>query len=178
MGLTLLLSSPRLPAGVLTRGAWSSLEAATAVYGWPEDAQVVAITDAGIAVAPPPADEPAGLAAALVAATFTGPVVWVGGADGDPGLTDALALEVSRHTEPGRPAPDIELLLGSHDMVGARLLDLVAVMDRLRESCPWDRKQTHVSLVPYLVEETYEAVEAIESGDRAHLVEELGDVLL
>lgn len=63
---------------------------------------------------------------------------------------------------------------------GSALLDLVAVMDRLRSpgGCPWDAEQTHASLLPYLVEETYEAVEAIESGDRAHMAEELGDVLL
>jgi NTP pyrophosphatase (non-canonical NTP hydrolase) len=63
---------------------------------------------------------------------------------------------------------------------GAALLDLVAVMDRLRSpgGCPWDAEQTHASLVPYLVEETYEAVEAIESGERDHMAEELGDVLL
>jgi XTP/dITP diphosphohydrolase len=63
---------------------------------------------------------------------------------------------------------------------GARLLDLVAVQDRLRSpgGCPWDAEQTHESLVPYLLEEAYEAVEAIETGDRAHLREELGDLLL
>lgn len=55
---------------------------------------------------------------------------------------------------------------------------LIAVMDRLRAECPWDRVQTHRSLVPYLVEETCETVEAIESGDRDHLREELGDLLL
>jgi XTP/dITP diphosphohydrolase len=53
-------------------------------------------------------------------------------------------------------------------------------MDRLRSpgGCPWDAKQSHLSLVEYLLEESYEAVEAIESGDRASLREELGDVLL
>jgi XTP/dITP diphosphohydrolase len=55
---------------------------------------------------------------------------------------------------------------------------LVAVMDTLREQCPWDRRQTHRSLVPYLVEETCEVVEAVEAGDRAALREELGDLLL
>ena len=72
------------------------------------------------------------------------------------------------------------MLVGSHDVPGARLLDLVAVMDRLRSpgGCPWDAAQTHESLVPYLVEEAYEAAEAIETGDRAAMREELGDVLL
>jgi MazG family protein len=61
---------------------------------------------------------------------------------------------------------------------GARLLDLVQVMDRLRRECPWDQRQTSESLVRYLVEETYEVIEAIESGDVDHLREELGDLLL
>lgn len=51
-------------------------------------------------------------------------------------------------------------------------------MDRLRRECPWDQRQTHESLVRYLVEETYEVVDAIESGDPDHLREELGDLLL
>ncbi len=63
---------------------------------------------------------------------------------------------------------------------GERLLDLVAVMDRLRSpgGCPWDARQTHESLVEYLIEEAYETVEAIEQQDEAALREELGDLLL
>jgi XTP/dITP diphosphohydrolase len=61
---------------------------------------------------------------------------------------------------------------------GARLLELVAVMSRLRRECPWDAKQTHQSLTPHLLEESYEALEALESGDPEALREELGDVLL
>src|SRR5580692_6431874 len=55
--------------------------------------------------------------------------------------------------------------------------DLIQIMARLRRSCPWDREQTHASLVRYLIEETYEVVDAIEGGDEAELVEELGDLL-
>ena len=51
-------------------------------------------------------------------------------------------------------------------------------MDSLRVCCPWDREQTHASLVPYLLEEAYEAIETVEAGDLASLREELGDVLL
>jgi XTP/dITP diphosphohydrolase len=60
------------------------------------------------------------------------------------------------------------------------LLRAVEVMDRLRSpgGCPWDAEQTHESLARYLLEETYETLEAIESGDPAHLREELGDLLL
>jgi XTP/dITP diphosphohydrolase len=55
---------------------------------------------------------------------------------------------------------------------------LVAVMTTLRAGCPWDAQQTHLSLVQYLIEESAETVEAIESGDLDHLREELGDLLL
>ncbi|MBA2740353.1 MAG: MazG family protein [Nocardioidaceae bacterium] len=53
-------------------------------------------------------------------------------------------------------------------------------MDRLRSpgGCPWDAEQTHASLAPYLLEETYEVLDALDAGDRAHLREELGDLLL
>lgn len=56
--------------------------------------------------------------------------------------------------------------------------DLVEIMARLRLGCPWDREQTHRTLVPYLLEETYEIVEAIERDDASELCEELGDLLL
>ncbi len=61
---------------------------------------------------------------------------------------------------------------------GTRLLELVAIMSRLRRECPWDAKQTHESLAPHLLEESYEALEALEDGDPEELREELGDVLL
>jgi tetrapyrrole methylase family protein / MazG family protein len=55
---------------------------------------------------------------------------------------------------------------------------LVEIMARLRRSCPWDRQQTHASLVPYLIEETHEVVDAIEGHNDNNLCEELGDLLL
>jgi XTP/dITP diphosphohydrolase len=64
-----------------------------------------------------------------------------------------------------------------------KLEELIAVLERLRapNGCAWDRDQTHASLVRYLIEETYELVDAIEtrsqSADDAELIEELGDVL-
>lgn len=63
---------------------------------------------------------------------------------------------------------------------GDRVTELVAVMDRLRSpgGCPWDAEQTHASLVQYLVEETYETIDAIDADDRDALIEELGDLLL
>ncbi len=56
--------------------------------------------------------------------------------------------------------------------------DLIEVMARLRSTCPWDREQTHESLVPYLIEETYEVADAIEQHSDGDLCEELGDLLL
>jgi XTP/dITP diphosphohydrolase len=71
-------------------------------------------------------------------------------------------------------------LTGGRDprMTGQSLLELVEVMARLRRECAWKAGQTHVSLARYLLEETYETLEAIEAGDDAHLREELGDLLL
>jgi len=56
---------------------------------------------------------------------------------------------------------------------------LIAVMARLRgeDGCAWDREQTHESLLKYLIEESHEFIDAVESGDRTHMIEELGDVL-
>jgi XTP/dITP diphosphohydrolase len=61
---------------------------------------------------------------------------------------------------------------------GAGLLELMGVMARLRRECPWDAEQTHESLAPHLLEESYEAIDALESGDPDAVREELGDVLL
>lgn len=174
--VVLLVTTPRVAPGLLTREAWAGLERAYAVWGRPDEPQVAAIVEAGIEVIPRDDGHPAQLARDLVAASESGDVVWVGSSDGDPGLSDAIAVEVTRLPEP----PDVELLIGSFDVPGARLLDVVAVMDRLRSpgGCPWDAEQTHESLVPYLLEEAHEAIEAIEIGDPAHMQEELGDLLL
>jgi len=57
---------------------------------------------------------------------------------------------------------------------------LRATMDKLRSpgGCPWDAEQTHESLLKYLLEESYEFIDAVEKGDRVEMREELGDVLL
>lgn len=61
-----------------------------------------------------------------------------------------------------------------------RLIEMLEVIEALRapEGCPWDREQTHRTLRPYLLEETYELLEAIDSADDDEISEELGDVLL
>lgn len=63
---------------------------------------------------------------------------------------------------------------------GEALEELIAIQQRLlgEGGCPWDREQTHQSLVRYLIEETYEVIEAINEGDMHKLREELGDLLL
>ncbi|SFR27173.1 XTP/dITP diphosphohydrolase [Lentzea waywayandensis] len=75
--------------------------------------------------------------------------------------------------------PDANVIT-TPEPLGAALLDAAAVMHRLRSpgGCPWDAEQDHDSLRQYLVEETFELLEAIEDGDRASMREELGDVLL
>ncbi|HVQ96187.1 MAG TPA: MazG family protein [Mycobacteriales bacterium] len=104
-------------------------------------------------------------------------VVWLAGPDGDPVFARALGDLVAR--EPVGSA-EVEVVYGSWDPPGARLLDVVAVMDRLRSpgGCPWDAEQTHATLAPYLLEEAYELLDAIEGEDLQLVREELGDVLL
>lgn len=174
--LTLLLTTPRVAPGLLTRDAWRALDSAGVIWSRKGEYQAQALADAGLEIeSRAPGAAPA-LARDLVGAAQQADLLWIGSADGDPGLTDAIAAEVSRLTDP----PEVELLIGSHDVQGARLLDVVAVMDRLRSpgGCPWDAQQTPQTLVPYLLEEAHEAIEAIESGDPAHIREELGDLLL
>jgi XTP/dITP diphosphohydrolase len=179
--VVLLVVSPRVAPGLLSWPAWQHLVTADRVLaaepapGWPE-----ALDQAGVRWESLAAEAVPARARRLV--DEAGPeqvVVWLGSPDGDPGLTDALAELLALRAAAGSP-PEIELVTGSHDVPGSRLLDLVAVMDRLRSpgGCPWDAEQTHASLLPYLLEEAHEVVEAIETGDRAHLVEELGDLLL
>ncbi|MFN8146361.1 MAG: MazG family protein [Candidatus Nanopelagicales bacterium] len=173
--LVLLATTPRVAPGLLTDEAWSLLRAADVVH-LPDDDHPLAgpLATAGVDVSLLPARPADELAEHLLADARGRTVVWVASADGDPGLADAL---VARTTGEG---PAVDVVLGSWDLPGAHLLDLVAVMDRLRSpgGCPWDAEQTHESLVEYLVEEAYETVEAIETRDDDALREELGDLLL
>jgi XTP/dITP diphosphohydrolase len=68
--------------------------------------------------------------------------------------------------------------MSESDQQGSRLVELVRVMDTLRVNCPWDARQTHASLAPHLMEESYEALDALAADDQAAVREELGDVLL
>lgn len=170
--IVLLTTSHRVAPGVLSWPAWQTLHAADRVLcADPGHPQLPYLREAGIEVAFESPD-----AHALVEACAGGrTVVVLPGGEGDQRLTDGLA----RLAGSGRVAmPDLELLPGSYDLPGARLLDLVQVMDRVRRECPWTSRQTHEGLAKYAIEEAYELVEAIEDGDREELREELGDVLL
>ncbi|WP_408647535.1 nucleoside triphosphate pyrophosphohydrolase [Streptomyces geranii] len=170
--IVLLTTSHRVAPGLLSWPAWQTLRAADRVLcadgGHP---QLPYLREAGIAV-----EESAPTAEELIDACADGrTVVVVTTGEGDPSLTDGLA----RLAGSGRVhMPDLELLPASYDLPGARLLDLVQVMDRIRRECPWSSRQTHKGLAKYGIEEAYELVEAIEEGDRDELREELGDVLL
>ncbi|MDQ1446470.1 MAG: tetrapyrrole methylase family protein / MazG family protein [Acidimicrobiaceae bacterium] len=114
-----------------------------------------------------------------------------GGGDGDGdgsrvvllhhlGLPDEQVVEVAwseldRTLEPDHLTSVYVPVLGAP--VASEVMRFYELVRTLRERCPWDREQTHASLTRHLVEETYETVEAIESGDPAHLEEELGDLL-
>jgi XTP/dITP diphosphohydrolase len=147
---TVVLVSRALP-GMLPAAAGAALRCAEAVYAAPDlPEETRAALDAK------PAPEPAEL--------LRLPGVVLVAADGaEPG---AAALVSRGATVIGAPVPP--------------LMRAVEVMDRLRSpgGCAWDAAQTHESLRQYLVEETYELLEALEHGERAAMCEELGDVLL
>jgi XTP/dITP diphosphohydrolase len=175
--LVLLQTSPRVAPGLLTAAAWDAVRAADAVLAGDVAPDLRgALTAAGVEVRVVPAPLPARLEALLRETAGDRTAVWL--CADDDGIADAVAAEIVDRAERGDRSLQVEVLAGSYDVPGARLLDLVEVMDRLRRQCPWDREQTHRSLVRYLVEEAYETLEAIETGDRDHLREELGDLLM
>ncbi|MFE7599568.1 nucleoside triphosphate pyrophosphohydrolase [Streptomyces sp. NPDC057494] len=170
--IVLLTASHRVAPGLLSWPAWQALHGADRVLCPAEDhPQLPYLREAGVSVehVRPTAEE-------LVEACAGGrTVLLLPSGEGDRALTDGLA----RLAGSGRVSmPDLELLPGSYDLPGARLLDLVQIMDRVRRECPWTSLQTHRGLAKYAIEEAYELVEAIEEGDRRELREELGDVLL
>ncbi|GAB2471268.1 nucleoside triphosphate pyrophosphohydrolase [Streptomyces incanus] len=170
--IVLLTTSHRVAPGLLSWPAWQTLHAADKVLcADGAHPQLPYLREAGI-----PVEEESPAAEDLVGVCAGGrTVVVVATGEGESALTDGLA----RLAGSGRvPMPELELLPASYDLPGARLLDLVQVMDRIRAECPWSSRQTHKGLAKYGIEEAYELVEAIEEGDRDELREELGDVLL
>ena len=176
----LLATSPRTPPGCLSWPAWEALRSGAVLTLDAASPQLPFLTAAGVDVTcvQPPEGSAAerSLAASLVERAGGGEqVVWLSAGDADAGVVRALADLAVR-----APALEVEVVYGSWDLPGARLLDVVQVMDRLRSpgGCPWDAEQTHASLAPYLLEEAYEAYQALEDGDLVGLREEMGDVLL
>jgi XTP/dITP diphosphohydrolase len=156
--LIVLVTSPRVAPGLLSWAAWDALRSADAVLAPAGHPLLPALDEAGIGYRL--AEEPDLMALS----------------DGE---DEVVWLPVPGAEAAGKPLPaGARLLAGAPDLPGAHLLDLVATMDRLRTECPWDIRQTHESLAPHLLEEPYEALEALESGDAQALCEELGDVLL
>jgi len=105
-----------------------------------------------------------------------------------PSARSALAgsdAPVLLSSDPGHPAVKARVAAGERVIVaapdrraGERLVDAVEIMDRLRTSGPWESEQTHDSLRRYLLEETYELLEAVRGGNPEELRDELGDLLL
>ncbi|TQS24107.1 MazG family protein [Microbispora sp. KK1-11] len=170
MALIVVTTSPRVAPGLLAPAAWKALTRGRVLTGTPDHPYLPYLDEAGVqveVVTPDPG--------AIARESRTGTVVWLAAQDGDEDFMRAVGHAAISLDEP----PEIEVVPGSYDLPGARLLDLVQVMDRLRRECPWDRKQTHESLVPYLVEEAYEVLETIHEGAYGPpLREELGDLLL
>ncbi|POM27142.1 Nucleoside triphosphate pyrophosphohydrolase [Actinomadura rubteroloni] len=168
MALLLLATSHRVAPGLLTWRGWEALRSSARVLTRPGHPLLPSLADAGVT-----AEEVADpSAAALVASGRKETTLWIAAQDGDERLLRDVGTLVLADPL------DVEVVHGSYDLPGARLLDLVAVMDTLRRECPWDREQTHESLVPYLLEESYEVADTVADGDLAALREELGDVLM
>ncbi|HKY57216.1 MAG TPA: MazG family protein [Aeromicrobium sp.] len=160
--MRILVLSPRIPVGLMTAAAWDAVRDAPSVVASTDGPHVRALRDAGIDV--------------TIGPRPSGDALWVP----EPGDTSwAVAMAEAMLDADGVAADDeYEVITGSFDPVGARFLDLVEVMRRLRRDCAWTREQTHESLAPYLAEESEETLEALASGDTDHLREELGDLLL
>ena len=152
--MIVVVTSPRVAPGLLSWSAWEALRSASVVLAPAGHPQLSALDEAGISYRVVDDVDFESLASAS-------DLVWLPW----PG------------TEPPWPE-SARVVRGSADLPGARFLDLVTTMDRLRVECPWDARQTHESLAPHLLEEPYEALEALESGDEQDFCEELGDVLL
>jgi XTP/dITP diphosphohydrolase len=161
--------------GLLSWSAWSAISAAPRRLASSHDvplARAVVASGHPVDVLLDPT------VAALLAVAADGDVLWLA----DDAEAEAFPSALATAIVDGAAGVEVEVLHASYDVPGARLLDLVTVMDRLRTECPWDREQTHRSLAKYLLEEAHETLEAIDllerGGDYAHLQEELGDLLL
>lgn len=176
-----LVTTPRVAPGTLSWQAWEAVRAGIVLTRAQDHPQRAALEAAGVVTeAVDPTHPPLAIARILFdAAEQEGTAVWLATAGGDDEIARAVGEVASQRADVGQRI-ELEVIHGSWDLPGARLLDVVATMDRLRspDGCPWDAKQSHDSLAPYLLEEAYEAFQAIEDEDLSALREELGDVLL
>jgi XTP/dITP diphosphohydrolase len=174
----MLVTSPRVAAGLLSADAWFALQSGPAYLSETAAAHSDPLTKAGVAVHPiDPGLGPRAVAQTLIdSARELGTATVVVGPERDQALIGAVEDLLAGASD--RIA--FEVLDGSWDLPGAHLLDVVATMDRLRSpgGCPWDAEQDHATLAPYLLEEAYEAFQMIEDSDLRGLRDELGDVLL
>lgn len=152
--MRVLVLSPRVAPGQLTARAWDLLRSGPPVVAVRDDAHTAALREAGVdvVVGEPPVD--------------VAGAVWIP-APGDSTWPDRLADDLQ-----------VEVVGGAMELPGSRLLDVVAVMGRLRRECAWTQQQTHESLTRYLLEEAHEALDALDAADTDLLREELGDLLM
>ncbi|GAB94062.1 XTP/dITP diphosphohydrolase [Kineosphaera limosa] len=155
--VALVTCDPQLTPGQLTREAWEIIERADLVGASPAvQAHADALAAQGVPIAPDALET-------LRLRRFAGDLAFL-----------CTPAEARAHS-----GGDM-VIVGAEAGPGTGVLELVEVMDRLRSpgGCPWDAEQTHESLAPYAIEEAYELADAIASGDRDELADELGDVLL
>lgn len=166
--LVLVETSDQLP-GLLPVQAWSALAGSeTILVGSAAHPFLAQLEAAGLAHEVVPAER------IVARADELGSVSYLQGPSDDEALphtlrTEAAGSGVEVRVVPFAPYPK-----------GTSVLDLVATEERLLApgGCPWDREQTHASLIRYAVEEVYELADAVEAGDAEEIREELGDLLL
>ena len=193
MARVVLVETAAELAGLLPYAAWDALRSAAVVWSRDADAhpsapylrqagiEVVSLAPSSVALSGMNLMEPGDpaerrLAAALVekAAEDGDATYLLGPGDGD-GFARAVGLAVTRE------GGEVEFVFLAPRPRGTEVLRLAQIEQRLRDpegGCPWDLEQDHGSLARYLVEETYEFLDAVGSGDDAAMAEELGDVLL
>lgn len=170
--LILIDTADQLP-GLLPIHGWSALMASDLVLVQPEDHPFVAhleLAELRHEIVPD-SDERAKWIVAR--AQSEGEVAYLFGPTDDEGFTRTLGLEAAQ------AGVEVEVVYFMLAPKGVELLDLVRIVERLLGSsgCPWDREQTPATLAPHAVEEVYELLDAIASGDATAIREELGDVL-
>ena len=193
MARVVLVETAAELAGLLPYAAWDALRSASVV--WARDAEqhpsapylrlagieVLTLPSSSVALSGMNLMEPGDPAERRLAATLVDKATEDGAATYllGPGDSDAFARAVGLAVTRG--GGEVEIVFLAPRPLGTEVLRLAQIEQRLRApegGCPWDLEQDHRSLARYLVEETYEFLDAVESGDDGAMAEELGDVLL